>query len=153
VDLDASFGSWLLVLLAGYLNAENVDWNLQLSTRRGKILRNYADEKSCLIFGPDFPTTTPFNPSATPDVLDIVITRHLPSFVRLTTYSTLSSGHLDVLIGTMCRSFFQQPPDRADVRRTVRSNFQAHLEAEIPFNPELHDMAFDLCVEKFSGII
>jgi len=32
--------------------------------RRGKLLRDYADEKSCLIFGPDTPTTNPYNPSA-----------------------------------------------------------------------------------------
>ena len=36
---------------------------------------------------------------------------------------------------TMCRSSFQQPPDRPDVRRTDWANFQTQLEAEIPFNP------------------
>jgi len=41
----------------------------------GKLLRDYADENSCLtIFGPDSTTINPYNPSATPDVLDIVIT-------------------------------------------------------------------------------
>jgi hypothetical protein len=34
----------------------------------GKILRDYADGNSCLIFGPDTPTTNPYNPSVTPDV-------------------------------------------------------------------------------------
>ena len=50
----------------------------------GKLLRDYADGNSCLIFGPDSPTTNPYNTSATPDVLDIVITRDLPSSVYLT---------------------------------------------------------------------
>ena len=32
------------------------------------------------------------------------------------------------------------------------AKFQTHLEAEIPFNPELHNsMDIDTCVENFSG--
>jgi len=61
--------------MAGDPNAKHVDWNSRLNTRRGKLLREYADENSCLIFGPDTPTTNPYNPLVTPDVLDIVITR------------------------------------------------------------------------------
>ena len=113
-----------------------------------------ADGNSFLIFGPDSPTTNPYNTSATPDVLDIVITRDLPSSVHLTSCSALSSDHLPVLIDTMCRSSFQHPPDRPDVRRTDWAKFQTHLEAEIPFNPELHNsMDIDTCVENFSGAI
>jgi len=59
------------------LNAKHVNWISQLTTRRGKLLRDYADENSCLIFGPDTPTTNPYNPSATPDVLDIAVTKDL----------------------------------------------------------------------------
>ena len=72
----------------------------------------------------------------------------------LTSCSALSSDHLPVLIDTMCRSSFQHPPDRPDVRRTDWANFQTHLETEIPFNPELHtSMDNDTCVENFSGAI
>jgi hypothetical protein len=99
-DLDACFGGGLPVLFAGDLNAKHVDWNSRLSTRRGKLLRDYSDEKSCLIYGPDAPTTNPYNPSATPDVLDIVITRDLPSSVYLTSCSALSSDHFPVIIDT-----------------------------------------------------
>ena len=153
-DLDACFGGGLPVLLAGDLNAKHVDWNSRLSTRRGKLLRDYADGNSCLIFEPDSPTTNPYNSSATPDVLDIVITRGLPSPVHLTSCSALSSDHLPVLIDTTCRSSFQHPPDRPDVRRTDWANFQTHLETEIPFNPELHySMDIDMCVENFSDAI
>jgi len=66
----ASFGGGLPVLMAGDLNAKHVDWNSRLSARRGKLLRDYADGNSCLIFGPDFPSTNPYNTSATPDVLE-----------------------------------------------------------------------------------
>ena len=45
----------------------------------GKLLRDYADGNSCLIFGPNTPTTNPYNPSATPDVLDIAVTKHYRS--------------------------------------------------------------------------
>jgi hypothetical protein len=51
------------VLMAGDLNAKHVDWNSRLTTRRGKLLRDYADENACLIFGTD-----PYNLSATLDV-------------------------------------------------------------------------------------
>ena len=67
VDLTACFGGGLPVLMAGDLNAEHVDWNSRLTTRRGKLLRDYADENSCLTFGPDTPTINPYKPSATPD--------------------------------------------------------------------------------------
>jgi hypothetical protein len=121
-DLDVCFDGGLRVLLAGDLNAKHVDWNSRLITRRGKLVRDYADENSCLIFGPDSPTTIPYNPSATPDVLDIVITRHLPSSVHLTWCSALSSDHLPVVIDTVCRSSFQHQRLRLDFRLTDLTN-------------------------------
>jgi hypothetical protein len=41
-----------------------MDWNSRLSTRLGKLLRDYAKENS-LIFEPRTPTTNPYSPSAT----------------------------------------------------------------------------------------
>jgi hypothetical protein len=117
-DLTACFGGGLPVLMAGDLNAKHVDWNSRMTTRRGKLLRDYADGNSCLIFGPDTPTTNPYNPSVTPDVLDIVLTQNLSFPVYLTSCSALSSDHLPVLIETACRSSFHQPLDRPDFRRT-----------------------------------
>ena len=141
-------------MMAGDLNAKHVDWNSWLSTRRGKFLRDYADGNSCLIFGRNTPTTNPYNPLSTPDVLDIVITKNLTSPVYLTSCSALSSDHLPVLIDTTCRSSFQHPPDRPDFRRTDWANFQTHFEDQTPFDPELHDgMAIDTCVENFSGAV
>ena len=140
--------------MAGDLNAIHVDWNLRLSTRRGKLLRAYADENSCLIFGPDSPTTNPYNPSVTPDVLDIVITKNLSIPVYLTSCSALSSEHLPVIIDTTRRSSFQHPPHRPDFRRNDWANFQIHLEDLVPFDSELHnEMAIDTCVETFSGAV
>ena len=136
-DLDACFGGGLPVLMAGDLNAKHVDWNSRLTTWRGKLLRDYADRNACLISVPASPTTNPYNSSATPDVLDIVITRGLHSPVVLTSCSALSSDDLPVLIDTGCRSSFHHPPDRPDVRRTDWATFQNHLEGEIPLNPEL----------------
>ena len=151
-DLSSCFGWGLPVLMAGDLNAKHVDWNSRLTTRRGKLLRAYADENSCLIFGPDSPTTNPYNPSVTPDVLDIVITKNLPTPVYLTSCSALSSDHLPVIIDTTCRSSFHHPPDRPDFRRTEWANFQTHLEELFPFDSELHtEMTIDTCVENFSG--
>ena len=94
--------------MAGDLNAKHVDWNSRLITRRGKPLLDYADENSCLIFGPDTPTTNPYNPSATPDVLDIAVTKYIPFQVYLTSCSALSSDHLPVLIDSV--SLILSPP-------------------------------------------
>jgi hypothetical protein len=139
----------LPVLLAGDLN---VDWNSRMTTRRGKLLRDYADGNSCLIFVPDTPTTNPYNPSLTPDVLDIVLTQNISFPVYLTSCSALSSEHLPVLTDTAFRSSLHHPPNRIDFRRTDWANFQTHLEDQIPFELELHNgMAIDTCVENFSA--
>ena len=69
-DLSASLSGGFPVLMAGDLNAKHVDWNLKLITTRGRRLSDCVNENSCLIYGPDTPTTIPYNSSATPDVLD-----------------------------------------------------------------------------------
>jgi len=126
-DLTACLGGGLPVLMAGDLNAKHVEWNSRLKTRREKILRDNADENSCLIFGPDRPPTNPYNPYATAYVLDIVIAKDLPFQVYLTSCSALSSDHLPVLIDTACRSFFQHPPDRPHFRRIDWVDFQIQV--------------------------
>jgi len=147
-DLTACFGGELPVLIAGDLNAKHVDWKSRLNTRRAKLLRDYGDENSCLIFGPDSPTTNPHNPLVTPDVLDIVITKNLSFLLYLISCSALSSDHLPVLIDTAFRSSFHHPPDRPDW-----TNFQTQLEELIPFYSELHEMVISTCVENFSNAV
>jgi hypothetical protein len=102
LDLSACFGGGSPVLMAGDLNAKHVDWNSRLTTTRGKLLRDYGSGNSCLIYGPDSPTTVPYNSLATPEVLDIVITKDLTFPVYLTACSALSSDNLPVLIDTTC---------------------------------------------------
>jgi len=111
-----------------------VDWNSRLSTRRGKLLRAYADENSCLVFGPDSPTTNPYNHSVTPNILYVVITKNLSIPVYLTSCPALNSDHLTVIIDTTCRSSFHHPTDRPDFRRTDWANFQTHLQDLVPFD-------------------
>ena len=153
-DLSACFSGGLPGLMAGDLYAKHVDWNSRPSTRRGKLLCDYADENSCLIFGTDSPKTYPYSPSVPPDILDIVITKNLSIPVYLTSCSALSSDLLLVLIDTTCRSSFRHPPDRPDFRRTDWADFQIHLDDLIPFDPELpNEIAIDTCVEKFSDVV
>jgi len=115
---------------------------------------DYADKNSYLIYGMNTPTTIPYNPSTTPDVLDITITKDLVSPVFLNTCSTLSSDHVPVLIDARCRSSFLSPPVCPDLRRTDWSKFQACLEAELPSNPDLpNEMAIDACVKELSSLI
>ena len=132
-DLSACHGGGLPVLMAGDLNAKHVEWNSRLITKRCRLLRDYADENSCLIYGPNTPTTVSYNPSATPDVLDIALTKHLFSPMYLTTCSALSSDHLPILIDAHCRSSFLSPPDRPELR-TDWPKFQAGLEAGLTSN-------------------
>jgi endonuclease/exonuclease/phosphatase (EEP) superfamily protein YafD len=42
-DLSACFGGGLPVLMAGDLNAKHVEWNSRLTTKRGRLLRDYVD--------------------------------------------------------------------------------------------------------------
>ena len=86
-DLDVCFGGGLPALMDGDLKAKHVEWNSRLITTRGKLLCDYADSNSCLIFGSDSPTTNPYNPSAIPDVLDIEITTDFNSQIDLTSCS------------------------------------------------------------------
>jgi hypothetical protein len=140
--------------MTGDLNTKHVDWNSRMTTRQRKLLRDYADGNSCLIFGPDNTSSNPYNPSVTPDFLDIVLTQNLSFPVYLTSCSALSSDHLTVLIDTACLSSFLNPPDRPDFRRTDWAKLQTHLEHQIQFDPELlNGMAIDTCVENFSGAV
>jgi hypothetical protein len=152
VDLTACFDGGLPVLMAGNLNAKHVDCNSRMTTRRGKIVRHYADGISCLIFRPDTPNTNTYNLPVTPDVLNIVLNQNISFPLYVTSCSALSSDDLRVLIDTACRSTFLHPPDHPDFRRTDWTNFQTHLEEQIPFDPELlNGMAIDTCVKNFSG--
>jgi hypothetical protein len=136
------------------LNAKHVDWNYRLTTVRGELLGDYADRNSCLIHGPDSPTTVPYNPSATLDVLDIAITKNFVTPVYLTACSALRSDHLRILIDTTCRSSFLNPPDRTDFKRTDWSKFQECLENVIPFNAETADeVGIDACVGTLTSAI
>jgi hypothetical protein len=123
-DLYVCFGGALPVIISGDLNAKRVDWNSRLTTRRGNLLSDYADGNSCLIFGSGTSTINPYNPSATPDVLDIVITRDISSLLHLASCGALSSYNLPVFISKMYRSSFQHPTDRPYFRLTDWTKFQ-----------------------------
>ena len=153
-DLSACIGGSLPVLMAGDLNAKHVEWNSRLITKRGRLLRDYADKNFCLIHGPNTPTTVPYSSSATPDVLDIAITKDLVFPVYLTTCSALSSDHLPIVIDTQCRSSFLNPPDRPDLKSTDWPKFQTSLESVLPSNPDLWSgVAIDACVKELTSAI
>jgi hypothetical protein len=58
-DVNSCFDGGFPVLPSSDLNAKHVVWNSWLETKIGKLLCDYADENSCLIFGLDTPTTNP----------------------------------------------------------------------------------------------
>jgi len=81
----------------------------------GKLVCDYADENSRLIFGPDSPNTNPYNPSFNPDVLDIVITSHsrLSDYLFRTKLGPPHDSH-----GHFVSLVLSPPLDCADFRRT-----------------------------------
>jgi hypothetical protein len=90
------------------------------------------------MYGPDSPTTLPYNSSATPNVLDIVITKDLSFPVYLTTG----------------RSSFRNRPARPDYRRIDWVKFQASLEERLRSTPLLpNDVEIDTYVEEMSSAI
>jgi hypothetical protein len=104
------------------------DWNSKLTTVRGSLLCDYANRNSCLVYGPDSPIINLYNSNATPDILDIVVKDFvLP--VYLTVCHALTSNDLPVLIDTMCRASFHDPPGRPDFTRTDWATFQASGES------------------------
>lgn len=94
----------------------HVDCNSRLATTRGRLWLDFTDENSCLICGPNTPTTVPYKFSATPDGTDLFITKYCLTTVYLTTCSPLSSDHLPILFDTRCRSSFHNPLDRLNLR-------------------------------------
>ena len=84
----------------------------------GKHLLDYADENFCLMFGPNSPTTNPYNCYSTPNILGIVITKNVSFPLYLFSWSTTTSDHLPVLIHFACRSSLHHPKDRPNFTRT-----------------------------------
>jgi hypothetical protein len=105
-DLTECLSGEFSVLMAKDFNAKNINWNPQLITARGSLLRDCAKRNSCLIYGPDSLTTS-----------RNVIVKHVVLTVPLTVCSSFSSNHLPILIVTTCRSSFQKLLDRPDITR------------------------------------
>jgi hypothetical protein len=102
LDLSDCLGGDFPIFMAGDLNVNHVDWKSRVITTRDKIMREKADEYSGLTYGPNTPTTIPYNPSATLGVLDIVIKKYHVTPVHITACSALSLDHLLTLIDTRC---------------------------------------------------
>jgi hypothetical protein len=153
-DLTECLSGGISVLSAGDVNAKHKDWNSRLTTVKGSFLRDYADRNSCLIYGPDSPTTAPYTHNATPDVLDIVVVKVFVLPVHLTVCVALSSDHLPILFDTSCRSSFHNLPDRPDFTRMDWAAFQACIEHRLPGNPVVVDEeAIDKCLEELTSAI
>jgi hypothetical protein len=96
----------LHILTSCDLNAKHTDWNSSPIKRRDSCVITPTN----FLFDIWFRHTIPYHPSATPDALDIVITRDLIFPVYPILCSTLSFGNLHLLFKTTCPSFFFHPP-------------------------------------------
>jgi endonuclease/exonuclease/phosphatase family metal-dependent hydrolase len=88
--------------MTGDLNTKQRDWNARLTTASGSLLCDDAKRNSCLVYGPNSPTTNPYNFNATPDILDIVVMKDFALPAHMALCLALSSDHLPVLIDTKC---------------------------------------------------
>jgi len=147
-ELSASLGGGFFVVVAGDLNAKHVEWISWLLTNRDRLLRDYADKESCLIYGPNTPTTLPYNPSATPDVLNIVITEDLVTSMYPTTFSAISSDHLPILIDKLCRPSFIKITDHPDSRKIDWSKYRPLYTSDLQ-----NEVAIDACNKELSSTI
>jgi hypothetical protein len=145
-DLTDCLSEGIPVLMAGDLNAKHKHWKSRPKKAMGLLLRDYADRYSCLIYGPDYPTTARYTHNATIDVLDIVVVKDFVLPVHLTVCAALSLDHLPILIDTSCRSSFHNLPDRHDFTRMDWAAFQACLEDRLPGNPMVVDQE---AIEKY----
>jgi hypothetical protein len=123
-DLTECLSGGSPVLMAGDLNTKQPDWNSRLITVSGSLLRDYANRNSCLLYGPDSPTTAPYTYNAT-----VAVVKDFAQPVHLSVCSALSSDHLPILIDNTCRSSFQNLLDRPDFTRIDWGTSQACLES------------------------
>jgi hypothetical protein len=150
--MSACLGGNIPFLMAG--DVKHVDWNSRLIMTMDRFLRDLTKENSCLIDGPDIRTPIPYNSFATPDALDIVITKDIVTPDYLTTCSAPRSNHITVPIDTLCRSSISNPPECPDLRRTERYKFQVSLEFGLSFNPDLsNELPIDARVKKISSTV
>lgn len=116
--------------MAGDLHAKQVDLTFRLIKKRGRLLRDCANDNSCLIYGPDTSTTTLYNSRATLNIQDFVLTKDQ------LLHSGMSSDQLLVLIDTRCQSSFLKLHERPDYRWTNWAKFQGCLKEKIPSAPK-----------------
>jgi hypothetical protein len=72
----------------------HVEWNSRLFTERCRLLTDYGDKNSCLVYGPNTPATTPYT-------IDIAIRKYLTPNVhdRVVRTELVSLAYID----TQCR--------------------------------------------------
>ena len=138
--------------MAGDLNARHLDCNSRLITKRRRRLRDYANDYSCLIYGPDTNNHYPHS-SATPNVLENVLTKDLVTPMYLTTCSAHSSDHLLILTKeNIDHSFLISRTTPISEGPTASNSIR--LEARIPSTTKLRNrVEIATCVEEVSSAI
>lgn len=97
-DLEAVLNLSDVTLVGGDLNAKHPLWHSRQTNPRGNALLSLADDLHFEVHAPTEPTYIPFNRRHQPDVLDVVLTKHLPATFDLTVVNDLRSDHQPVLI-------------------------------------------------------
>jgi hypothetical protein len=73
-----------------------VDWNSRLITARGRLLRIYDDEKCCVIYGPNTPTSVPYSTSATPGQPSLAVIKVVNEALQTHSFAPASEPKLTI---------------------------------------------------------
>jgi hypothetical protein len=140
------------VLMTGDLDAKHRDWNYRLTTARGSLLYDYANRNSCLVYGPDSPTTNPYASNATPHVLDIVIVKDFVLPVHLTV--AMRSGRITYSSTRSAEHFFKNHQTIPTSRERTGPYFRLASKLDCPGNPAINnEEEIGKCVEKMTSAI
>lgn len=95
-DYDRLFACNAPVLLAGDLNAKHPLWGCSSTNEFGSKVFRFLSLTDVEVHSPDVPTY--FRPGTRPDILDIALTRGLPSYLHVESAPDLSSDHNPIYI-------------------------------------------------------
>lgn len=95
-DYDLLFSCNVPVLLAGDLNAKHPLWGCSSTNEFGRRLFHFLSRSDVEVHSPDVPTY--FRPGTRPDILDIALSRGIPSHIHVSSSPDLSSDHNPILV-------------------------------------------------------
>jgi len=149
-DADTLLSNTGPTILFGDLNAKHAAWNSRRANAMGTELHGFSLRRNdVFILGPTEPTLYHHRGSQ-PDIIDIVVTRKLPTTVDLTVMRELSSDHNPVLIE------IGGPNQQTIITKKITSwpLFADAIQEELPEVPRINDIRqLEAAVDELTSAI